>query len=325
MTNFLKHKVTRRVPVKDSYGRLTNDYREEVNYEWSLARIIALAAAFVVLLILIFTCITTVPTGYTGILTTFGRVEDRTMGAGVHLIAPWQKIVKLDNRTQKVTITTEAFSSDIQEVDLTMSVNYCIDQTTAQNLYKTVGKEYYNIVLEPSILNNTKVAFARYTAENLLAHRDELAKQIAGKLAEDASVYGITIVNLNIENVDFTDAFTNAVEAKQVAAQNKLTAETQEAQKTMQQEQIAKRRIIDANAAAEEAKIQAEADLEVTKIQADAAEYAGLKEAAKNKAISEWLTDTLIQYYYIQAWDGKLPTTMFGSGTDTTIMFPMGE
>lgn len=290
-----------------------------------MPRIIIVGVCVLLILLLLITCITTVPTGYTGILTTFGRVEDRTMGAGVHLIAPWQKIVKLDNRTQKVTITTEAFSSDIQEVDLTMSVNYCIDQTTAQNLYKTVGKEYYNIVLEPSILNNTKVAFARYTAENLLVHRDELAKQIAEKLAEDASVYGITIVNLNIENVDFTDAFTNAVEAKQVAAQNKLTAETQQAQKTMEQEQVAKRRIIDANAAAEEAKIQAEADLEVTKIQADAAEYAGLKEAAKNKAISEWLTDTLIQYYYIQAWDGKLPTTMFGSGTDTTIMFPIGE
>ena len=325
MTNFLKHKVTRRVQIKDSYGRLTGDYQEEVNYEWSLARIIALAVAFVVLLILIFTCITTVPTGYTGILTTFGRVEDRTMGAGVHLIAPWQKIVKLDNRTQKVTITTQAFSSDIQEVDIIMSVNYCIDQTTAQNLYKTVGKQYYDIVLQPSVLNNTKAAFARYTAENLLANRDELAKQIHTKLAEDASNYGITIVNLSIEDVDFSDAFTNAVEAKQVAAQNKLTAETQEAQKTMQQEQIAKRRIIDANAAAEEAKIQAEADLEVTKIQADAAEYAGRKEASKNKAIAEWLTSELIQYYYIQAWDGKLPTTMFGSGTETSVMFPMGE
>jgi regulator of protease activity HflC (stomatin/prohibitin superfamily) len=247
------------------------------------------------------------------------------MGAGVHVIAPWQRIVKLDNRTQKVTITTEAFSSDIQEVDLTMSVNYCIDQTTAQNLYKTVGKEYYSIILEPSILNNTKVAFAKYTAENLLAHRDELTRQIAEKLAEDASMYGITIVNLNIENVDFTDAFTNAVEAKQVAAQNKLTAETQQAQKTMEQEQIAKRRIIDANAAAEEAKIQAEADLEVTKIQADAAEYAGQKEAAKNKAISEWLTDTLIRYYYIQAWDGKLPQYMFSGDTEPNLMLNIGE
>lgn len=302
-----------------------NGSREEEVEELNLKRIVICGIAAILILFLLITCITTVPTGYTGILTTFGRVEDRTMGAGVHLIAPWQKIVKLDNRTQKVTITTEAFSSDIQEVDLTMSVNYCIDQTTAQNLYKTVGKEYYSIILEPSILNNTKVAFARYTAENLLAHRDELAKQIAGKLAEDASVYGITIVNLNIENVDFTDAFTNAVEAKQVAAQNKLTAETQQAQKTMEQEQIAKRRIIDANAAAEEAKIQAEADLEVTKIQADAAEYAGQKEAAKNKAISEWLTDTLIRYYYIQAWDGKLPQYMFGGGIEPNLMLDIGK
>lgn len=287
-----------------------------------LPRIIAVCVLAFFLILIPLTCITTVPTGYTGILTTFGRVEDRTMGAGVHVIAPWQKIVKLDNRTQKVTITTEAFSSDIQEVDLTMSVNYCIDQTTAQNLYKTVGKEYYSVVLEPSILNNTKVAFARYTAENLLAHRDGLAKQIAEKLAEDASVYGITIVNLNIENVDFTDAFTNAVEAKQVAAQNKLTAETQQAQKTMEQEQIAKRRIIDANAAAEEAKIQAEADLEVTKIQADAAEYAGLKEAAKNGAIAKYLSEDLLKYYYILQWDGKLPQTMLSG--DTTMMVPIG-
>jgi len=230
MKNILKHKVVEQKPIRDAYGRMTGETQEVVKYEWSLARIIALAAVAVVALILLISCITTVPTGYTGILTTFGRVEDRTMGAGVHVIAPWQRIVKLDNRTQKVTITTEAFSSDIQEVDLTMSVNYCIDQTTAQNLYKTVGKEYYSIILEPSILNNTKVAFAKYTAENLLAHRDELTKQIAEKLAEDASMYGITIVNLNIENVDFTDAFTNAVEAKQVAAQNKLTAETQQAE-----------------------------------------------------------------------------------------------
>lgn len=320
----LKNRITKTVAVRDDYGRVINTKEVEA-WEWSLPKIIIACVLTFILLLTLISCISTVPTGYTGILTTFGRVEDRTMGAGVHFIAPWQRIVKLDNRTQKVTITTEAFSSDIQEVDLTMSVNYCIDQTTAQNLYRTVGKEYYSIILEPSILNNTKVAFAKYTAENLLAHRDELTKQIAEKLAEDASMYGITIVNLNIENVDFTDAFTNAVEAKQVAAQNKLTAETQQAQKTMEQEQIAKRRIIDANAAAEEAKIQAEADLEVTKIQADAAEYAGQKEAAKNKAISEWLTDTLIRYYYIQAWDGKLPQYMFGANTDTTMMLPIGE
>ncbi len=323
--NLLKHKVVEEKPVRDQYGRPTMETRQVVSYEWSIPRIIALCVISVILLITLISCISAVPTGYTGILTTFGRVEDRTMGAGVHFIAPWQKIVKLDNRTQKVEIAAQAFSSDIQQVDLKMSVNYCIDQATAQNLYKTVGKQYYDTVLYPRILENTKSVFAKYSAEELVSHRQDLSGEIQELLTADATRYGIQIVNFSVEDIDFTDAFTNAVEAKQVAAQNKLTAETQQAQKTMEQEQVAKRRIIDANAAAEEAKIQAEADLEVTKIQADAAEYAGLKEAAKNTAISEWLTDTLIQYYYIQAWDGKLPTTMFGSGTETSVMFPIGE
>lgn len=290
-----------------------------------MPRIIIIGVCVFLILLLLITCITTVPTGYTGILTTFGRVEDRTMGAGVHLIAPWQKIVKLDNRTQKVEINAQAFSSDIQQVDLKMSINFCIDQTTAQNLYRTVGKQYYDTILYPRILENTKAIFAKYSAEELVSHRQSLSGEIQELLSTDAAKYGIQVINFSVEDIDFTDAFTNAVEAKQVAAQNKLTAETQQAQKTMEQEQAAKRRIIDANAAAEEAKIQAEADLEVTKIQADAAEYAGQKEAAKNKAISEWLTDTLIRYYYIQAWDGKLPQYMFGGGTEPNLMLGIGE
>ena len=204
-----------------------------------------------------------------------------------------------------------------------MSVNYCIDQSTAQELYKTVGEKYYDTVLYPRILENTKAVFAKYTAEELVSNRNVLSGEIQGLLTNDALRYGIQIVNFSVEDIDFTDAFTNAVEAKQVAAQNKLTAETEQAQKTMEQQAAAERRIIDANAAAEEARIQAEADLEVTKIQADAAEYAGLKEAAKNKAIAEWLTPILIKYYYIQQWDGKLPTTMLSN--DTTMLVTLNE
>ena len=55
---------------------------------------------------------------------------------------------------------------------------------------------------------------------------------------------------------DFTDAFTNAVEAKQVAAQNKLKAQTEQEQATMEEEARAKRAIITANAEAEQAWLQ---------------------------------------------------------------------
>ncbi len=285
--------------------------------------LITVGIILVLCLVMMLFCVRSVPTGYTGILTTFGKVEDETMNAGVHFIAPWQRIVKLDNRTQKIEVQTQTFSSDIQQVDVIMSVNFAIDQSTAQNLYRTVGEKYFDTVVYPRILENTKAVFAAYTAEELVSNRQNLSSEIQAKLSDDVSSYGITIISFAVEDIDFTDAFTNAVEAKQVAAQNKLTAETEQAQKTMEQEAAARRQVIDAEAAAEVAKIQAEADLEVTKIQADAAEYAGLKEAAKNKAISEWLTDQLLRYYYIQQWDGKLPIYSLGDGTN--LLLPIAE
>lgn len=269
-----------------------------------------LAVPVLLVLAVLLSCITVVPTGYTGILTTFGRVEDRTLSSGAHMIAPWQRVVKMDNRTQKMEISTAAFSSDIQQVDLSLSVNFCIDQETAQELYRTVGVYYYDNVMSPRILENTKAVFSQYSAENLIASRNTLSDRIAENTAEDMRPYGITVVSIAIEDIDFTDAFTTAVEAKQVAAQEKLTAETEQAQKTMEEEATAQRAIIAANAEAEKAVIAANAELEVVKVQAEAALYAGEKEAEMNKRIAESLTDGLIGYYWIKQWDGALPGTV---------------
>lgn len=281
-----------------------------------LAGIPRIVTAAIAIAVLVASCVAVVPTGYTGILTTFGRVEDRTISSGINFIAPWQKVVRMDNRTQKVQIATSAFSSDIQQVDLALSVNYCIDQATAQNLYRTVGIGYYENIMYPRIQENTKAVFSQYSAENLIAKRDQLSDSILDATAGDMKRYGITIVSIAIEDIDFTDAFTNAVEAKQVAAQNKLTAETEQAQKTMEEEQTAKRAIISANAEAEKAVIAANADLEVVKIQAEASLYAGQREAEMNQRIAEALTPELIDYYWIKQWDGKVPTTVLSGNSD---------
>ena len=295
--------------VTDARGNTVTKKTGRYNWKTRSAQSLALLvlAAAVVL-----GSVTVVPTGNTGIVTTFGKVEERTLGAGAHLILPWQEVVKMDNRTQKVEIVTQAFSSDIQQVDLKLSVNYCIDQETAQELYRTVGIHYYENVMYPRILENTKAVFSRYTAENLIAKRNALSDLIAENTSEDMKPYGITIVSIAIEDIDFTDAFTTAVEAKQVAAQNKLTAETEQAQKTMEERATAERAVIAANAEAEKAVIAANAELEVVKVQAEAALYAGEKEAEMNKRISESLTQGLIDYYWIKQWDGKLPTTVLG-------------
>ena len=139
-------------------------------------------------------------------------------------------------------------------------------------------------------------------------------------LVTDLASYNIELVSASIENIDFTDAFTAAVEAKQVAAQNKLKAETEQEQANMEAEKAAEREKINAQAKADAAKIQAEAEAEVaktkanaeaevTKIEADAEAYRKEKEAAANKLLAESMTPELLEYFYILGWDGKLPET----------------
>ena len=282
---------------------------------------IPIAAGIIVAVILIGgACFTSVPTGHTGVVTTFGRVEDYTLDAGIHGKLPWQDVIMMDNRVQKASVTLSCFSSDIQEVTIIYTVNYQISKEKAMTIYSTIGNSYYATVIQPNVSDSVKQLTARYTAESLVASRDELGRLIEELLEKQLQRYNIEVVGTSIEDMDFTDAFTNAVEAKQVAAQNKLQAEIEQERKTMEQKAVAERAVIDANAAAEVAKIQAEADLAVTKIQADAAEYAGQKEAAKNKAIAENLSKDLLNYYYIQQWNGILPNYYMGSENVSTII-----
>lgn len=260
-----------------------------------------------------------VDTGHTGVVTTFGRVENYTLDAGFHMKAPWHSVVQMDNRVQKATIELACFSSDIQEVNCKYTVNYQISKTNAQDIYRTVGIEYFDTVITPNVQESVKTIMAHYSAENLIGKRDTLAAEIEELLSQQLFKYNIEVVSTAIEDMDFTDAFTNAVEEKQVAAQNKLKATTEQEQKTMEAQQAAERQKIEAEAAAEVAKIQAEADLEVQKINADAAEYTGQKEAAKNRAIAESLTPELIDYLRVLQWNGELPDTMLGEDASVLI------
>ena len=306
---------------------------------------------FLCILLTFFGCISSVTTGNTGIVTTFGRVEDYTLEAGFHLKAPWHSVVEMDNRVQKSTVNMSCFSSDIQEVTMAYTINYQIDKSNAQEIYKTIGTNYYATIIEPNVFEAVKVATAKYTAEQLVQTRSNLAKDIEELLSDSLERYNIKVASTAIEDMDFTDAFTSAVEAKQVAEQKKKQAEIEQAQELAKAENDRKIAETNAKANAEVAKIQAEADMEVAKISADSAEYQGKKEAAialqRLASINGWSVifdeetelnalykadgtkvsdeelkigaENLIQYYYIQAWDGKLPETMLGDDSNTLL------
>lgn len=260
---------------------------------------IALIIGVIMLVISLFT---SVPTGYTGILTTFGKVNDNTLEAGINLKAPWQDVVLMDNREQTREFSVLAFSSDIQEVKVSGTISFSIDKATAMKLYRDVGTNYYEILVVPRLNEAVKVMLSQYTAEELITNRGQLSTGMLTSLNEATSVYGLNIINISID-VDFSDAFTDAVEAKQVATQVMQRVQTEQQQETMIAEQTAARLQIEAEAAAAVARTQADAEAYAITTKAQA-------EAQANALISESLTETLIEYTEILQWNGMLPGTV---------------
>lgn len=248
-----------------------------------------------------------VPTGSVGILTRFGKVKDDSLGEGFHTKGFFDRITSMSTRTQKYQTSFSAFSKDIQQVDLQIAVNFNIDKDTAARLFKEVGSDYNEKLIAPAIIEKTKVVFSRYTAEGLVANREELSDGIFELLKSELQTSGINVTLVAVEDIDFTDAFTDAVEQKQVATQKKLTAQTEQERLTAE-----------TKANAERVKIEAEAKAEVEKTQADAEAYAirikAEAEAEANAKLAESITADLIKYLYAQGWDGKLPETMLGEG-----------
>lgn len=265
-----------------------------------------LIGTVIAIILTILSCVSYVPTGYTGIVTTFGKVHENTLDAGINFHAPWDNVIKMDNREQRITFQLEAFSKDIQQVAVQGSINYNIDKTTAMNLYRDIGVEYATILISPRIQEDVKIIIAKYTAENLIENRQAMSDSIYELLKNELTNKGINIISLAVENIDFTDAFESAVEAKQVATQEKQKAKTQQEQQTMEEEQKAERARIAAQAQADVQKIEADAEAYAIRAKADA-------EAEANKKLNASLTVDLIEYNKILKWTGVLPTVTTNS------------
>ena len=267
-------------------------------------RIVVTVLVVVIALIFAISCFSFVPTGHTGVVTLFGKVEDYTLDSGVHFKNPFARVIKMDNRIQKESVELSCFSSDIQEVEVVFTLNYQISKEYAMNIYKTIGKNYFDTAVSPIITESVKTVAARYTAEDLINKRNELAMAIETDMKEKLLIFNIELVSTSIEDMDFTDAFTNAVEEKQVAAQNKLKAETEAAQRV----------------------VEAEAEAEIRRVTAEAEAYEILQraeaEAQANQKLAESITDRLIEYRYYEVWDGKLPQMVMGESTTPMVQIP---
>lgn len=254
--------------------------------------IITSAITGVVALILVGTSVTTVKSGYTGVVTTFSEVTG-SMEPGLHLKIPFvQSVIEMSNKIQKIETQSEAVSKDLQTVSNTVAVNFHINKVSSEEIYKNIGISYESTILEPAILESVKATTAKYNAEALVTNRSAIGKEMKELLETKMESYGVIIDDFNIINFDFSQEYNSAIEQKQVAEQNKLRAATEKEQA-----------IIEAEAEAEKKKIAAEAEAQAILAKAEA-------EAQANQLLNGSLSQNVLSFQQIQKWNGEYPAVV---------------
>ena len=186
---------------------------------------------------LFFASIVVVDAGETGVYSLFGKVKDKELKSGFHLVIPLAHVTKMSIRTEEYTMSiaqgegrkygADAITSLTKEglsVDLDMTVLYRLNEEKASDIYKEVGLNYDEKIIRPTIRTSIRDIIAQYEAKDIYSEkREEAADKILNSIKKELDSRGILIENVLLRNVALPTNLANAI-------QEKLQAE-QEAQK----------------------------------------------------------------------------------------------
>lgn len=182
--------------------------------------------------------ITVVPAGHVGVKDFFGSVSSSILPAGVHVVLPFTRVIKMSIQTQEVKETTEVPSKEGLMMDLEGSLLFRLDPAKAADIYKTVGKNYQEITVHPQMRSAIREITASYDAKALYSsEREQIARETFELFQKMASGRGIVAEAVLLRKIGLPPIVANAIQEKlkreQEAEQMKfvLQKEQQEAER----------------------------------------------------------------------------------------------
>ena len=246
----------------------------------------------------------TVDTGEVAVVKTFGEAKE-VKGPGLNydfwMINNYEYI---DTKTQELYVETMAYSSDAQVMTIAMTVQYQVCSDKAVEIVQSYGSlEALTSRITSIITEQPKSVVSKRTAMDIIANRSAITPEVEAAIIDAVGEeYYVAINTVAITNIDFSDAFEQAVEEKMIAEQAKLKADYENEKKIAQVEAEA------------EAKLKAaQAEIEIAKAEAEAKKIAAEAEAEANKILAESLTEQIIEKILADAWNGELPDVV-GNG-----------
>ena len=137
--------------------------------------------------------------GQRGIVLNFGAVQDEVLNEGLHFKIPvMQQVVLMDVRVQKAQTDASSASSDLQDVTLSVALNYHIIPDKANVVYQTIGIEFKERIIDPAIQEVTKAVSAKYSAEELITKRPQVGTAMKEALSEKLMASNIAVDAVSI-------------------------------------------------------------------------------------------------------------------------------
>ena len=293
-------------------GRAMRREAEPGSPESDRGMIVAVAAVIVFVLWVgahtALTALKPIEAGSVGVVYQFGEIVGQK-GEGLQFIAPWQEL-----RTESIKVQRKrfdnisGFSRETQDVIVSTTLNYRVDPAAVQQLYRTVGPNWFDTLVEPRINQFFKAETVKYNTVDIAPNREQIRLDVQAKLDADLRQFSITVEDLLIDNIDFTSEFKQSIEEKQIAAQNALR----------EQERISQRQA-EAQQGIESAKGEAEQERERARGSADAIRIRAEAQAEANTLLDESLTAQVIQYLAVDKLADDLDIALLPSGQGVII------
>ncbi|NBD21221.1 prohibitin family protein [Aquabacterium fontiphilum] len=235
--------------------------------------------------------VSVISAGERGVKTTFGKPDDQVYGPGIHFKVPLaQRMHVMDVRIQKGEGEGNAASRDLQSVHTRIAINYHLDPGRVVDVFRNIGpttEVAAERIIVPAVQEAVKAITARFTAEELITRRTEVRNEIGELLKEKMGRHGLVLDEFAIVDFAFSRAFSEAIEAKVRAEQEKLKAE---------------RDLL---------RIEVEAKQKVTSARAEAEALALQRQQITSDLLA--LRRVENEREAIRKWDGKLPNVTSGA------------
>jgi regulator of protease activity HflC (stomatin/prohibitin superfamily) len=220
--------------------------------------------------------------GERGVLLQWGAVTGKIYGEGLYFRVPiWEKVKIMDVRVIKDQISASASSKDLQQVTTKIALNFHLDPTKAAAVYRDVGMEYKERIIDPAVPEATKAVMANFTAEQLITKREQVREDIKQLLFAKLAPHGVVIDESNMVDFDFSKSYNDAIEKKVTAEQNALASKNK----------------------LEQIKYEAQQKVEEARGKAEALKL-------ESKAIEE--NPKVIELRLLEKWDGHYPQYVGG-------------